>query len=166
MSGELTQTTAPKNPLDTLEEMVSANEWVFERCGDDEMAVEFPGHWCGYHLHFVWSADLGAIHLSCFMDVRVPEKKLAQVAQLLMALNHKLWLGALIVSQEERTPVFRHTHLLRGTPGASPEVLEDLMDIAITECERFYPAFQFVTWGGKNPKEAIEASLLDTIGEA
>ena len=48
-------------------------------------------------------------------------------------------------------PVFRHAVLLRGAPGASAESLEDMVDIAITECERFFPAFQFVLWGGKSP---------------
>jgi hypothetical protein len=154
------------NPLDTLEEMVSANEWVFERNGEDEMAVEYPGHWCGYHLHFVWSEDLNAIHLSSFMDMKVPKKKFPDVAELLRQINNKLWLGTFVVPDEEATPVFRHTVLLRGSRGASVEQLEDLVDIALTECERFYPAFQFVTWGGKTADEAVAASLLDTVGEA
>ncbi len=166
MGGLLPSVQSSKNPLDLLEEIVSANEWVFERCGDDEMAVEFPGHWCGYHLHFVWSDDLKAIHVSCFMDMRVPKKKTRDIAELLHLINHKMWLGAFVVSQEESTPVFRHTALLRGYSGASVEQLEDLVDIALTECERFYPAFQFVTWGGKSAQEAIDASLLDTVGEA
>ena len=52
-------------------------------------------------------------------------------------------------------PVFRHAVLLRGAPGASAESLEDMVDIAITECERFFPAFQFVLWGGKTPQDAL-----------
>ena len=46
------------------------------------------------------------------------------------------------------------------------ELLEDLVDIAVTECERFYPAFQFVIWGGKSPVEAMTAAMLETEGEA
>jgi hypothetical protein len=56
--------------------------------------------------------------------------------------------------------------LLRGARGASAESLEDMIDIAITECERFYPAFQFVLWGGKTPAEALEAAMLECVGEA
>jgi len=63
-------------------------------------------------------------------------------------------------------PVFRHSVLLRGSPSASAESLEDMVDIAITECERFFPAFQFVLWGGKSPAEALAASMLDCVGEA
>ena len=42
----------------------------------------------------------------------------------------------------------------------------DLMQASLAECERYYPAFQFVLWGGKSPEEAIAASILDTQGEA
>jgi hypothetical protein len=56
--------------------------------------------------------------------------------------------------------------LLRGTSGASSESLEDMVDIAITECERFFPAFQFVLWGGKTPKDAMDAAMLECVGEA
>ena len=41
-----------------------------------------------------------------------------------------------------------------------------MVDIAITECERFYPAFQFVLWGGKSPKDALDAAMLECVGEA
>ena len=57
-------------------------------------------------------------------------------------------------------------NLLRGAPGASAESLEDMVDIALTECERFFPAFQFVLWGGKTPQEALAAAMLECAGEA
>ena len=40
--------------------------------------------------------------------------------------------------------MFRHAVLFRDGTGASGELIEDLVDIAVSECERFYPAFQFV----------------------
>ena len=42
----------------------------------------------------------------------------------------------------------------------------DLVDIALSECERFYPAFQFVVWGGKSPAQAIASAMIDPVGEA
>jgi hypothetical protein len=54
----------------------------------------------------------------------------------------------------------------RGSLGASDEQVEDLVDAALTECERFYPAFQFVVWGGKAPAEALTAAMIDPVGEA
>ena len=41
-----------------------------------------------------------------------------------------------------------------------------LVEIAVEECDRFYPAFQFVLWGGRTPSEALEAAMVDAAGEA
>ncbi|HUZ62892.1 MAG TPA: hypothetical protein VMU82_04170, partial [Acetobacteraceae bacterium] len=61
---------------------------------------------------------------------------------------------------------FRHAVLLRGARHAPAESLEDMVDIAITECERFFPAFPFVLWGGKTPTDALAAAMLECVGEA
>ena len=63
-------------------------------------------------------------------------------------------------------PTVRHTLLLRGMTGASAEQLEDLVEFAFAECERFYPAFQFVLWGDKSPADALDSALVDHAGEA
>jgi hypothetical protein len=56
--------------------------------------------------------------------------------------------------------------LLRGIGAASVEQVEDLVDIALSECERFYPAFQLVIFGGKPAEEAMTAAIIEPIGEA
>jgi hypothetical protein len=55
---------------------------------------------------------------------------------------------------------------LRGVSGVSAEQVEDLVELALVECERFYPAFQLVIWGGKTAEEAMTAAILDPVGEA
>jgi hypothetical protein len=154
------------NPLDLVEEIVSAHDWPFDRCSTDEMVVDIAGQWCDYHLHFAWLEDLSAMHFSCALDMKIPKGKRGGVHELLALVNEKLWLGHFDISDEDGLPIFRQTSLLRGAHGPTVEQLEDLVDIAITECERFYPAFQFVVWGGKAPREAINAALLDCVGEA
>ena len=59
-------------------------------------------------------------------------------------------------------PTHQHgkAHLL------TPEQLNDLVEVAISESERFYPAFQYVVWAGKTPLDALTASILETVGEA
>jgi hypothetical protein len=57
--------------------------------------------------------------------------------------------------------------MLLGADASLPlDLTETLIESAIDECERFYPVFQFVLWGGKSPGEAIAAALIDTHGEA
>ena len=157
---------ATSNPLDIVEQIVSANEWAFERRSAAEMAAEVPGKWCDYGLFFSWSSEISAMHFSCAFDLKVPPGRREKLYELLALANEKLWIGHFGLESEEGVPVFRHSVLLRGAPGASAESLEDMVDIAITECERFFPAFQFVLWGGKAPAEALAAAMLECVGEA
>jgi len=154
------------NPLDILEQIIAANEWAFERRSDGEMAAEAPGKWCDYGLHFSWSHEISAMSFTCAFDMKVPAERREKVYELLALANDRLWIGHFGIEAEDGVPVFRHSVLLRGSPSASAESLEDMVDIAITECERFFPAFQFVLWGGKAPAEALQAAMLDCVGEA
>ncbi len=97
--------------------------------------------------------------------VELPARRGA-LYELLALANEKLWIGHFGMDSDDGMPLFRHSVLLRGAPGASAESLEDMVDIAITECERFFPAFQFVLWGGKPPAEALQAAMLECVGEA
>ncbi|GAB4182319.1 MAG: YbjN domain-containing protein [Thalassobaculales bacterium] len=154
------------NPLDLLEELVNANEWAHDRASDDELAVEIAGKWCDYHLFFVWRDDMSALHFTCMFEARVPEAKRKEVFHLMALANERLWMGHFELSSDDGMPMFRHTVPLRGVRAPSVELLEDLVDTAIGESERYFPAFQFVIWGGKPAAEAMNAAMLDTVGEA
>lgn len=154
------------NPLDLLEELVSANDWIHDRASDSELVAQVSGQWCDYHICSVWQSDLGAMYISCQLDVRVPAAKRPAVHELLALANERLWLGHFDLASEEGALVFRHTIPLRGARGISVEQLEDTVDTALLECDRVYPALQMVIWGNQPVGEAIAAALMDTVGEA
>ena len=161
------ETTHPaSNPIDLVEEIVLANEWRHDRSSDEELHVEIPGRWCDYRLLFLWQREMSALHFSCGFEMKVPRGRRGPVYELLATVNERLWLGHFDLAPDDQSPSFRHGVLLRGAPGASVEQIEDLVEISVTECERFYPAFQFVVWGGKNPEEAIASAMIDPVGEA
>jgi hypothetical protein len=162
----LTREDHGTNPLDVIEQVVNANDWAFDRCSDEEMAVQVPGRWCDYSLYFAWNETVGAMHFTCAFDMRVPASHRPSVHGLLAMINEKMWLGHFGIWEDEGLPMFRHALLLRGTQGPSIEQMEDLVDVALEECERFYPAFQYVIWGGKTAADAVAAAMVDTVGEA
>ena len=157
---------ASANPIDLVEEIVQANEWVHDRASDEEMVVEIAGRWCDYRLFFVWQREINALHFTCAFEMKVPKARRAAIFELLAVVNERLWLGHFDVTADTQSPSFRQGVLLRGASGASVEQIEDLVDIAVSECERFYPAFQLVVWGGKPADEAMAAAMIDPIGEA
>jgi hypothetical protein len=160
------QSDQTANPLDIVEQVISSNDWIFDRRSDCEIAAEVPGRWCDYGLYFSWSHDIAVMHFSCAFDLKAPEKRRGALYELLARANEKLWIGHFGMDPDDGMPVFRHSVLLRGVTSASAESVEDMVDIAVTECERFFPAFQFVLWGGRTPDDALAAAMLECIGEA
>ncbi|HZD25658.1 MAG TPA: YbjN domain-containing protein [Alphaproteobacteria bacterium] len=164
--GSLDDLLGAGNPLDVIEEIVSSHQWAFDRQGDEELSVSVAGSWCDFHLGFSFSPSQGGLQVACAYDMRVPERRKAEVFALLAQINERMWLGHFDLWSEEAIPMFRHAILTRGGGVPNPDQMEEMIQIAISECERFYPAFQFVIWGGKTPDEAIAAAMLETAGEA
>jgi hypothetical protein len=52
-----------------------------------------------------------------------------------------------------------------GVSTSAPQC-EAVLGAALDSCERYYPALQFVVWAGKSAREALDAAMLDTVGEA
>ncbi|MEX2452099.1 MAG: YbjN domain-containing protein [Rhodospirillales bacterium] len=158
--------TQSADPLDIIEQLSDANDWTSDRRNNEEIAVQAPGRWCDYSLYFAWNEDIGAMHFTCAFDMRVPQQKRRSIHELLALANEKLWLGHFGMWEEEMLPMFRHVLLARGTRGPTGEQIQDLVETALNECERFYPAFQYVIWGGKPAAEAVTAAMIDIHGEA
>ena len=154
------------NPLDIVEQIVLANDWAFDRLGDDEVAAEVSGRGCVYHLWFAWRPERAALQFSCTFPVHVPDRRRAALYPLLAMINERLWIGHFDVSSEGGMVMFRQAMALRGGPGVSAEQVHDLVEAALDECTRYYPAFQYVIWGGKSPSEAMDLAMVQTVGEA
>ena len=69
------------NPLDLLEELASVHGWPHVRAAEDEFVTEPSRRWCAYRLHFIWQADMQALHIHCGMDVKVPGEKRRDINQ-------------------------------------------------------------------------------------
>lgn len=154
------------NPLDLLEQVVAREAWPFERTAEDELNISVAGHYCELRLSFTWADDLEALLLACAFDMKVPLAKRRDAHSLLALVNERLWLGHFDLWSEDSAIVFRHGLLLPGGTASTAAQCEGLIRLGIEASERFYPAFQYLIWGGKSPEEAIEAAMLDCVGEA
>jgi len=157
---------ALSNPLDLVEQVIIDRDLAYDRPADDEIIAEVDSAWCNYRVWFNWNADQGALIFSCAFETKVPAMTLPRIYPLLAMANDKLWIGHFDYIAEENSIAFRHTMLMRGGCVLAIEQLEDLIDIAVSECERFFPAFQAIVWGGKSSEEAFASAIFETVGEA
>ena len=154
-------------PIDMLESYFAAHGWTFER-EDEEIVAKVKGSWTEYELRAIWREDDGVLQFLAFPDIRVPDERRAALYETIGLVNEQLWIGHFEIWSSNGMLLFRHAALLDAGSDATLSVDQatTLIETAIDECERFYPVFQFVLWGGKSPGEAIAAALIDTHGEA
>jgi hypothetical protein len=154
------------SPLDVVERLAAFNDWSFDRAGDDEITISIAGRWADYHVSFTWMDDIEALHLACAFDLKVPDRRRAEVLQLIARVNERLWIGHFDLWTNDGLVMFRHALVLAGGVGATNQQCEALLDAALEACERYFQAFQFVIWAGKPASEALDAAMFETSGEA
>ncbi len=156
------------SPIDALEGWLEAHGWANERVTDDEIVARTNGSWGQYELRGIWRSDDRVLQFLALPEMRVAEASFGEIYETVGLINEQLWLGHFELWAATGTLAFRHAVLLEGADETilSVEQAEILVETAIDELDRFYPVFQFVLWGGKSPKEAIEAAMVDTMGEA
>jgi hypothetical protein len=153
------------NPVDLVEQLAHGHDWACERTSDDELTLVVTGRWTDYHVSLNWRADLEALHLACAFDFKVPEIRLGEVYRLVGQINEQLWLGHFDVWTQEGLIMFRQSLMLNGTV-ATTRQCEALLKAALEACERYYQAFQFVVWAGKESREALVSTMFHTEGQA
>ncbi len=154
------------HPLDVVEQVVAAEGWTFDRPGDDEVAAEVTGSGAVYRLWFSWSPERETLHFSCGFEIKLGQARSQALFELLARINERLWMGHFDLWSEQGLVTFRQALPLCGGPGILPAQVKELVEVALGECERFMPAFQYVVWGGASAREAVEIAALDTVGEA
>jgi len=153
-------------PVDMLAALFEARGWAYESVSPDEMSGEIQGSWAKYQLRGIWRTEDNVLQLICLPDIRVSEEKRAAAYELLAMVNEQMWLGHFDVWTNGGVLLYRHGAMLGDDGLLSLQQAQQMVETAIEECDRFYPAFQFVLWGDKSPRDALDNALVDAAGEA
>jgi hypothetical protein len=90
---------------------------------------------------------------------------MGEVYRLVAQINEQLWLGHFDVWKDEALVMYRHGLVLNGAVATTGQC-EALLRAALEACERYYQAFQFVVWAGRESREALASSMFQTEGQA
>ena len=153
-------------PVEMLEQLFAARGWAYEFVGDDEISGEVQGAWATYQLRGIWRAEDHVLQLLCLPDIRIPDGKRPGLVELLALINEQLWLGHFDIWSSGSVLLYRHGLMLGDDGLLSLNQAQVLVESAVDECDRFYPAFQFVLWSDRSPAEALASALVDAAGEA
>jgi len=154
------------DPLDALEAAAAGLEFEMERVGEGELHVVVPGVWRDIGLWFTWRAELATLQMGAPLDLKAPVGRLHEASRLITMINERLWAGHFDLWTEDNGIVFRNAAILPSDGALGADQADALIRAVSEAVDRFYPAFNFLVWGGKKPAEALEASLFETAGNA
>jgi hypothetical protein len=155
-----------EHPVDVVERLATLNEWAFDRAEEDEISILVSGVWAQYEVSFTWLPAIESLHVSCSFDLKVPERRRAEIAALVHLINAQLWLGHFDIWTRDDIVMFRHAHCLAGGAQPSDTQCRTIVEAALAACENYFQAFQFVLWAGRSAREAMDLATFETVGNA
>ena len=156
----------PLNPIDIVEEVIYEKKWSFSRADDCELVADIASKWCQYRLYFTWSENVKAMSFTITFDLKFPQSKLFAAYELIGLINEKLWIGHFDITSKNGIPAFRHTILSSTDNDFLHKKLENLVDIALFECEKYYPSFQQVLFDEIEPSKSLVFANFEVVGTA
>ncbi|MBI1327398.1 MAG: hypothetical protein GC136_07110 [Alphaproteobacteria bacterium] len=140
------------HPLDSIETVLKAQDWIFERTNDDELLLNVSSETTTYKIYFMWHEQSETVQFCCQYDKPLPASAYAFACAQIQEINEDMWLGHFVIPRETLYPCFRHASLLKGLSRDSiDEHFQALIETAIRECERFASLFQIM--GENNTQE-------------
>jgi hypothetical protein len=131
-----------QDPISVLEVIANENKWPLEKHAEDEVSFDCIGRWGELTMSFLWQEDCQALQICCYSDLQVAGPNRKAIINMLYEVNRKVWAGLFTLDDNEEYVVFRYTSMIRHMHSDLQSHIEDLMEVALAEIDRFYPAFK------------------------
>lgn len=155
------------NPLDMVEDLAQEKGWRFLRAEENFLTVSAKGTKNDFEICLEWQEEFSALLVACSVPVEISDAHYETAVKTLERINQNIWLGHFDLSNKGRFPTFRHTLLFRMIPaGIAIDIINDVLDIAVGECTRFYSTFQLLHAGDVQLQDNLQAVIFETVGEA
>ncbi|MCY4006984.1 MAG: YbjN domain-containing protein [Rhodobacteraceae bacterium] len=153
------------HPVDLAQAVAIESGWPFRRDEEDQLLIEYEGNWRIYSLSVSLLEDMEILLVRAGFSFKLNEDNSAPVLQVVNYANQICPVGAFTLHCSEESMVFGTGQTITGEGHLTSQQLTRLIEICIAQCERFYPAFQAAILGVGDVQSAIEAAVLEPIGE-
>ena len=154
------------HPIQIFEILAARHHWEYEYIAENQVAMAIEGQWRTYSITLAWSSFDETLRLICTFDMDPPAERMPALYESLNSVNDQCWAGAFTYWAEAKLMVFRYGLILTGGTVASTEQITMMINAAVQSAERYYPAFQLVAWGNRDPKDALEIAIAEAYGRA
>ncbi len=154
------------SPIDLVETVVGGSGWPYDRPDDNQIMFQVDSGHSVYHFHLIWTESVQTLALFSWMENKIQAHQRTRLPELLALINTEVTFGHFFFDAEEGRAMFRYSLVLPILGEGSVVQVEASLNAASAEIQRFFPAFQYVLWGGMSPADALAIVLIDPIGTA
>ncbi len=152
--------------MERVESVLLDRDLPFDRPLEGEIITEMCREWCNIRLWLSWEPLCEVFMITASYETHIPKAEQPILLPLLTEINESMVMGHFEISQDDGALFFRCGQLVKDTTSLTSELLEALMDMAASECERFYPAFQSALCSKAASHDTVKLALMDPAGEA
>ena len=102
----------------------------------------------------------------CSFEMEPPSDRMPQLYEVLNQVNDQCWAGGFTYWADQNMMIYRYGLVLAGGQVASPDQIDTMINAAIMSAERFYPAIQLATWGGRSVEDSMQVAIAQAYGRA
>lgn len=130
------------HPLDRVEELFIAQDWVFDRRGPNSLIVTIHNPSCAFHMSLNWLTGRSALQISVQLDHDIPADRIKDAILATANINAHLWCGHFVLTPTEPQPIFSYTCLGQAREDSfSRDHLARLLDSVFEQCEKYAPVY-------------------------
>tara|TARA_B100000900_G_scaffold305417_1_gene264072 strand:- start:321 stop:824 length:504 start_codon:yes stop_codon:yes gene_type:complete len=153
-------------PIEIIEKISESNNWNYQRVLNNKINIVAQGVWHNYSLEINYSEKNDILDLYCFFDLSICIKKQLNFLKLLNIVNRENLNGTFIYFFETNILIFKKKLSEISDNDNFKRDISDTINKIIFICDRFYPAFQIVSWTNELPENAINLAFDSTMGSA
>ena len=154
------------NPIELVARFVVQQDWFLKQTHADGVVADVPGQWSQYQLRVDWQEDLQVLRVHVMLDLLFDDVPAVRLEKLLSELNGHLFLGHFRLSTDKRQVQLYYVLPLRGAGGATPEQIEDVVDILLGQCEQAAPAFAQLVFAPDQLASSAGLIMVPVAGQA
>ncbi len=160
------------NPLDSVEDLLIANDWVYNRLTNEELILDINGRSCDYTLCFTWNENSSLLKISCEIDEEIPEGKMGEAILVANELSQSMDIGFFFVNHDTKKLVHKYS-LLAGEDESDKSIIDrgylaSVVESILKDCEENFTVIKYFLNKDvcKSDKKLVSLLIMPAEGNA
>ena len=154
------------DPISIVEKLSHSKDWGFDRVDENKINISIQGMWHTYSLEIDYLKNSDDLCLLCFFNFNLPQKKHFNFLKLLNIVNSENLNGTFFYFFQNNLLTFKNKlSEISNNENINKNIFE-CIERNILICDRFYPAFQLISWTNEVPEKAMNFAFDTPMGSA